>query len=131
MSDAVMVPISVGELFDKITILEIKSERIKDEGKLANVNEELRLLRGIATSLHVPNRAASAAIVHRLRVVNERIWDAEDRIREHERQHLFDGSFLDVARSIYRLNDARAAAKRELNILIPTGIVEEKSYSGY
>jgi hypothetical protein len=131
MSSAVLVPISVGELFDKISILEIKSERLSGEAKLANVNHEMRLLKDIATNLDLRERERLAAILPRLKEVNERIWEAEDKIRECERNHTFGDVFLEVARSIYRLNDARAAAKRELNILSSSMVVEEKSYAEY
>ena len=131
MTDAVMVPVSVGELFDKISILEIKSERLNDRAKVANVNEELRLLRSIAVGFQIDDQIAFAHIVAKLKAVNESIWAAEDAIRDHENRQAFDDSFLAVARSIYRLNDARAAAKREMNVLMKSRIFEEKSYAKY
>jgi hypothetical protein len=131
MSSTVNVPVSVGELFDKISILEIKSERLTDKQKLQNVNHELLLLKDIANSLDLGDRTQLATIFPRLKQVNERIWEAEDKIRDCERNKIFDSRFLEVARSIYRLNDGRAAAKRELNILTASTVVEEKSYSEY
>jgi hypothetical protein len=131
MSRTALVPISVGELFDKISILEIKSERLSDEAKLVNVNYELKLLKEIAAILDLRDRDRLAAILPRLKEVNGRIWEAEDKIRNYERSRVFDEGFLEVARSIYRLNDARAAAKRELNILTSSTVIEEKSYVEY
>lgn len=131
MSSIVNVPISVGELFDKISILEIKSERLSDKQKLKNVIHELQLLRDIADALDLGARAELATIFPKLKQVNERIWEAEDKIRDFEKNRIFDSSFLEVARSIYRLNDSRAAAKRELNLLTNSTVVEEKSYSEY
>ncbi|MDJ0447111.1 DUF6165 family protein [Methylocystis sp. JR02] len=131
MSNDILAPISVGELFDKITILEIKSERIADPDKLVNVNHEMRLLRHIAEKLEIDNRQAIGVLFGKLKDVNSQIWEAEDRIRDFERRGVFDEAFLATARSIYRLNDARAAAKRELNLLTSSSVVEEKSYSDY
>jgi hypothetical protein len=131
MSGKILVPISIGELFDKISILEIKSERIVDQDKLANVDYEMQLLKEIAkgVDLGAPERAGSLLL--KLKDVNTRIWEAEDTIRDCERRGVFGESFLATARSIYRLNDARAAAKRELNVLTSSSVVEEKSYAGY
>lgn len=131
MNDNIVAPISIAELFDKITILELKSERIADQGKLVNVNNELRLLQKIAEKLEFDDPAAVDAHRRRLKDVNGEIWDAEDKIRDFERRSVFDDSFLATARSIYRLNDARATTKRELNLLTSSSVVEEKSYSDY
>jgi hypothetical protein len=131
MSSETFVPVSVGELFDKISILEIKSERLTDQAKLKNVTTEMRLLREIAAKLDLGDRLALNEILPRLKAVNEQIWDAEDEIRDCERHGVFDDRFLKVARSIYRLNDARAAAKREINVLTSSTVVEEKSYAAY
>jgi orotidine-5'-phosphate decarboxylase len=131
MTDAVMVPVSVGELFDKISILEIKSERLNDLAKLANVIQELRLLKIITAGIQIDDQRTFAQILAKLKAVNESIWAAEDTIREHESRGAFDESFIAVARSIYRLNDARAAAKREMNVLMGSRIFEEKSYAKY
>ena len=131
MSNVILVPISAGELFDKISILEIKSERLFNEEKLANVNHEMRLLKDVSKSLTFPDREKLIAILPKLKEVNERIWEAEDNIRDFEKKHIFDENFLSVARSIYRLNDTRAAVKRDLNLLCSSIVVEEKSYSKY
>lgn len=131
MSAEISVPVSIGELFDKITILEIKSERLVDPGKLANVRHELGSLRMIAAPIAEQHAQDLPALIVQLKRVNTDIWDAEDQIRDCERQHRFGDEFLAVARSIYRLNDARAAAKREINLLTHSSVVEEKSYNPY
>ncbi len=131
MSNETFVPVSIGELFDKISILEIKAERLSDPAKLANVNKELRMLNEIAAQLDLGDRTQLLEVLPRLKAVNEDIWDAEDKIRDFERRGVFDEDFLKVARSIYRLNDGRASAKREINVFTSSSVVEEKSYSAY
>jgi hypothetical protein len=126
----IYVPIAPGELIDKITILEIKSERITDPAKLANIRRELELLREDQRR-HIVSDAAMADYERRLKDVNGRIWDLEDTIRECERTQAFDKLFLDTARAIYRTNDERAAVKREINLYLGSHIVEEKSYAKY
>jgi hypothetical protein len=121
------VPVSWGELLDKITILEIKEERIADSAARANVRRELGLLRGIAApALDDP---AAARLLATLRRINERLWDIEDAIREKEAQQDFGPAFVALARSVYKTNDQRAALKKELNGLLNSGLVEEKSYA--
>jgi hypothetical protein len=131
MSGRILVPISTGELFDKISILEIKSERIADQSKLANVNFEIQLLKEIARELKVEDSERVRTLFLKLKDVNTQIWEAEDKIRNCERRDLFNGDFLEIARTIYRLNDARAAVKREISILTSSSIIEEKSYGEY
>lgn len=131
MSAEVSVPVSIGELFDKITILEIKSERLVDPSKLANVRHELGSLRAVAAPIADQHVGELPPLISQLKRVNTDIWDAEDQIRDHERHHRFGEEFLTVARSIYRLNDARAAAKREINLLTHSSVIEEKSYNPY
>lgn len=126
----IFVPIAPGELVDKITILEIKRERIADPAKLDNIRRELELLRG-EQSRHLPADASMSAFEGRLKEVNGRIWDLEDAIRECERNQAFGELFLATARAIYRTNDERAAIKREINLYLGSKIVEEKSYSAY
>lgn len=126
----IYVPIAPGELIDKITILEIKSERIEDPDKLANIRRELELLREDQRR-HIASDAAMAEFERRLKEVNGRIWDLEDTIRECERTKSFEKVFLDTARAIYRTNDERAAVKREINLYLGSNIVEEKSYAKY
>jgi Family of unknown function (DUF6165) len=125
-----MVPISPGELVDKITILEIKSERMSDAAKLANVRTELELL----TATWRASEFASSDIAadwKALRSVNEQLWDIEDRIRDKERDAAFDAGFIDLARAVYVTNDERAAIKKRINARLGSTLVEEKSYAEY
>lgn len=126
----VSVEVSPGELIDKITILEIKSERIADPDKLANVRHELELLRGIRAA-QLSEDAELARLAGELKQVNETLWQIEDDIRDCERAKDFGPRFVELARSVYRANDRRAALKREVGELFGGAIVEEKSYSEY
>lgn len=126
----VLAPISMGELLDKIVILEIKSERMKHEDKLANVKRELESLRTIRPRA-VDESQQMQAWEKTLRAANEELWDLEDRIRDKERLGDFGPEFIEIARSIYRSNDKRAHAKKEINLLSGSTIVEEKSYAPY
>ena len=126
----ILVPISPGELLDKITILRIKQARIMEAGKLANVKLELALLEqtwrecgAAAHELGVEERA--------LQDVNERLWDIEDRIRDKEAKQSFDRDFIELARAVYLANDERAAIKKRINTLLGSRLVEEKSYKQY
>ena len=123
----VAVEIAPGELIDKITILEIKTERIVDPAKLANVCEELALLVA-ARDRSIPPMAALEALTAELKVVNEAIWDVEDALRESERAGDFGPAFVERARSVYRNNDRRAALKRAINDRLGSRLIEEKSY---
>ena len=124
------VPVSPGEVLDKITILRIKAARIKDAVKLANVRRELELLEqtwsGSAYARHDIARDETA-----LQAVNERLWEIEDRIRDKERAQAFDAEFIALARSVYVENDERAAIKKRINVALGSTIVEEKSYAAY
>ena len=126
----IQTPVSYGELIDKITILEIKSRRIADEAKLANVRNELDMLNATWA-----NSAASQTDISeeraRLLAVNEALWDIEDNIRLMERAQTFDAAFIELARSVYFRNDERAAFKREINQKLGSELVEEKSYQDY
>lgn len=125
-----LVPISPGELIDKITILEIKSARIADEQKLHNVRTELSLL----TDTWKASPYASTDISEEwagLREVNARLWDIEDDIRDKERDGAFDERFIELARAVYVTNDERAAIKRRINARLGSTLVEEKSYADY
>lgn len=124
------VKTSPGEYLDKLTILEIKSERMSDPAKLANVRRELELLRSDWAASPLA-RHDVAALVGELKAVNEALWEIEDRIRLKEAEKAFDGEFIELARSVYRTNDRRAALKRELNVRLGSEIVEEKSYADY
>lgn len=124
------VPISPGEFLDKLTILEIKAERISDPGKLANVDRELNLLRATWSSSPLAQHDV-ASLIARLREVNVALWEIEDRIRDKEAVQAFDQEFVELARSVYRTNDLRAALKRELNETLGSELIEEKSYRKY
>ena len=130
MVASIDTPIAVGELIDKITILEIKVARFADAAKIANAQTELTLLCARRDAA-LTKDAAISALSERLKSVNERIWDLEDLIRECERKKDFGEAFVTVARSIYRTNDERAAIKREINSALGSTIIEEKSYADY
>lgn len=126
----IRVPISPGELLDKITILRIKAERITDAAKVANVRTELAALDDTWKT------AASAGIdveedVRALMAVNQRLWVIEDEIRDKERARAFDAEFIRLARAVYVENDERAAIKRRINLALGSSLVEEKSYRAY
>lgn len=122
--------ISVGEFLDKITILEIKSERIEDAAKLGNIHRELETLQ--RTWLDSPFSAQDlAAEIAELKSINERLWEIEDDIRDHEARGAFDDTFIQLARSVYITNDERAAVKRRINVKAGSELIEEKSYRDY
>jgi hypothetical protein len=123
------VPTSWGELIDKITILEIKVERLTSEQAKANAAKDLGLLREIAGP--VLAESETLALVARLKALNETLWEIEDRIRDHERSGTFDAAFIELARAVYHRNDERGAVKRELNLALGSGLIEEKSYKPY
>jgi len=127
---ALKVEVSFGEFLDKITILEIKSDKIKDPDKLHNVEKELDLLRGVWSASPV-SRSDISALMKDLKRVNEALWEIEDKIRLKESVQTFDGEFVALARSVYKANDERAAIKRELNRVLGSNLVEEKSYPDY
>jgi len=126
----ISVPVSFGELIDKITILEIKSARMHDAAKLANVRTELDLL----NTTWVQNPASHIDIAAErglLKAVNEALWEIEDRIRVKEKAQAFDAEFVELARSVYFRNDERATFKRDINLKLGSQLVEEKSYEDY
>ena len=126
----ILVPVSPGELLDKITILRIKAARILDPAKLANVRLELELLEQTWRE----SRFSGADIARderALQQVNERLWDIEDRIREKEARQIFDREFIELARAVYHSNDERAAIKKRINVTLGSRLVEEKSYQAY
>jgi hypothetical protein len=125
-----LVPISPGELIDKITILEIKSQRITDAAKLANVRTELAMLTE-TWSASAWSAIDIGAEWTGLRDVNAQLWDIEDRIRDKERDSQFDAVFIELARAVYVTNDERAALKRRINTRLGSVLVEEKSYADY
>ena|ERR1043166_5174463 len=124
------VPISFGELIDKITILQIKAERIAEPHKVANVRKELAMLVAARARFGVADETAAPLQAELMRV-NAALWDIEDRIRDCERDKNFGPDFIELARSVYRTNDRRAALKRQLSELAGSSIVEEKSYRTY
>ncbi|MGE5537859.1 MAG: DUF6165 family protein [Gemmatimonas sp.] len=124
-----LVPTSWGELLDKITILEIKSERLTSETALRNVRNELSQLEAVGTQ--AGNNPRLSDLRRALKVINESLWDIEDRIREHEASQLFDDEFIALARAVYRTNDERGRIKREINLLLSSELVEEKQYKAY
>lgn len=127
---SVSVPVSWGELIDKITILEIKQHKLEDPAALANVARELDLLEAVRDRAGaLPDGVARAADA--LRAVNETLWRIEDDIRDCEREKNFNKTFIDLARAVYKTNDRRAALKREINTLMNSDIYEEKSYTPY
>jgi hypothetical protein len=126
----IQVPVSFGELIDKITILEIKARLISDASKLANVHNELNLLNATWANHHA-SQTDIAKERARLLAVNEALWDIEDRIRLKEKAQEFDKEFIELARSVYIQNDERAAVKREINVKLGSQLVEEKSYQDY
>ena len=124
------VPVSFGELIDKITILEIKATHIRDAAKVANVRTELDLLNATwkahsASAIDIGEERAS------LKTVNQTLWDVEDQIRLKEKAQAFDAEFIELARAVYFRNDERAAFKRAINLKLGSTLVEEKSYQDY
>jgi hypothetical protein len=126
----IRIEVSPGELLDKISILEIKSERIADAEKLKNIRHELGLYGDIRES-RIPGGAAMDVLIRDLKAVNETLWEVEDEIRDCEARRDFGARFIELARTVYRTNDRRAAIKREINVLCGSSIVEEKSYTEY
>ena len=126
-----LVPISPGELIDKITILEIKSARMTDAAKLHNVRTELALLNETWSASQYSRSADIGAEWTGLRDVNAQLWDIEDEIRAKERDGQFDARFIELARAVYVTNDERAAIKRRINTRLGSALVEEKSYEEY
>jgi hypothetical protein len=126
----ILVPISVGELLDKITILEIKSERIKNPGQIENIARELGALRAVGLGDDI-DRAMLERLGAELKRVNARLWDVEDAIRECDAHGDFGEKFIELARAVYRLNDERARLKKAINLASGSRLVEEKSYKSF
>ncbi|MCT0207776.1 hypothetical protein KQ305_08705 [Synechococcus sp. CS-1332] len=125
------VPVSVGELIDKLTILEIKRTRIKDLQKRRNIQNEIESLAPIVEESKLMDTASLMGLKARLSGVNEQLWEIEDAIRGHERRQDFGPEFVQLARAVYRTNDLRAELKQEINLLMGSSLVEEKSYAVY
>jgi hypothetical protein len=126
----IQVEVSPGELFDKITILEIKIERISDAGKLSNLKKEYAILSKVCQDKIQPSEELDM-LVSELKSLNENLWTVEDDIRDCERRKDFGDEFIELARTIYRTNDRRATTKRKINELLNSDIFEEKSYQEY
>ena len=122
------VEVSAGELFDKLTILHIKAERISDREKLSNVKREIEALTKVSADIEA--FPALGELQQQLKEANERLWVIEDSIREHEQRRDFGPRFIELARAVYLTNDHRARLKREINMLLKSRLVEEKSYTG-
>lgn len=125
MSNGKKVPVSIGEYIDKITILAIKSRRITDKDKVRNVLRELNQL-----VLLDSEKIIDTDLYRKLIRVNEDLWEVEDAIRVKEKNQQFDDNFIELARSVYRLNDRRADLKRQINLQYESDLIEEKSYDG-
>jgi len=123
----ILVPISVGELIDKITILEIKSERIKNAGQLENIGRELAALRAVP----LRDVAELVSLGAQLKQVNAKLWDIEDAIRDCDARGDFGIAFIEHARAIYRLNDERSRIKKAINFASGSRLIEEKSYKSF
>lgn len=126
----ILIPVSPGDLLDRITILRIKTARMTDPAQLGNVRHELELLERTWNA----STCAAAGLeseIAALRAVNERLWDVEDAIRDKERLREFDAGFIELARAVYVQNDERAAIKRRINAALGSPLVEEKSYRAY
>ncbi|MBN7770585.1 hypothetical protein KUV44_15350 [Marinobacter daepoensis] len=131
MADVIKVPVSFGEVLDKITILEIKSERIKDEEKVKNVRLELDELSKTWDEAIAGKADDIAELRKKLKAINEKLWVIEDDIRDQERAQDFGPRFIELARSVYFSNDVRAAIKKDINLALGSKFVEEKSYQDY
>ena len=127
---SLLIPVSAGELLDKLTILLIKKERITESRKLENISRELGQLESVYQE-RIKQSVELEALISELRHVNERLWDIEDEIRSCERDKAFGNTFVELARSVYRTNDRRAELKYQINGLLGSELVEEKSYEVY
>ncbi len=125
----ILTPVSIGELIDKITILQIKAERITDAGKLANVRTELDGLWPLWLEQQAA-RPTLAALKDQLKAINERMWDIQDQLRDKEAAQVFDADFITLARAVYGTNGERVAVKNEINRVAGSALVEEKQYQG-
>jgi len=122
------IEVSNGEIVDKITILQIKLEKIQDSVKRENIEKELSVL---SPELEKGSISIDQRLIDELHGVNLQLWDIEDKIREKEHQKVFDDEFIELARSVYRTNDERSRIKKDINVLTRSNLVEEKSYKKY
>lgn len=125
-----LIPISWGELFDKLTILQIKLENLKDTNALKNVKVEYYKLCKIYNNNFLEDENAKR-FFNDLKQINEKLWDIEDNIRDKERNKIFDQEFIELARSVYITNDQRSRVKKKINKFFESELIEEKSYSHY
>ena len=125
-----LVPVSPSELLDKMTILEIKSERINDTKKVMNVRHELELLSKVWSDSVTEDKVITN-LRQQLKTINEKLWEIEDDIRNEEQQNRFGKEFIELARAVYITNDKRAQIKKDVNLYLGSEIFEEKSYKDY
>ena len=125
-----LIPISWGELFDKITILQIKLENLQNQNALKNVKIEYAQLSKIY-NISFMDDAIAKKLMNNLKQINNKLWDIEDKIRDKERNNAFDEEFIELARSVYITNDGRSRIKRNINETFGSQLIEEKSYSDY
>lgn len=128
---SISIFISYGEFLDKLTILQIKTERINDKEKLANIEKELAELNSVWQRESKRLDASIEEEMHELKITNEKLWEIEDAIRDKEKNGRFDDEFIELARSVYITNDKRAELKKQINHKLGSTLVEEKSYSDY
>lgn len=127
----ILVEISVGDLFDKITILNIKLKKITDSEKLINISKELEVLNEQSKKVNISDKKALSDLTVKLQKINEELWDIENHKRECEAKKDFGESFIKLSRDVHFKNDIRAEIKKEINLLSNSNIVEEKEYSKY
>jgi hypothetical protein len=127
----ILAEISVGELFDKITILKIKTQKIQDSEKLTNIKHELNFLNNQASNINVKDQESLNKNINKLQSINEELWDIENYKRECEANKDFGEKFIELSRDVHFKNDIRAQIKKEINLLTDSIIVEEKEYSKY
>jgi hypothetical protein len=126
----ISIPVSLGELYDKISILQIKKDKISDLDKLKNIEKELEELEMILNKIWNKHGFDNVMFVH-IKDINEKLWDVEDKLRIKEKNKLYDEEFIQLARSVYFWNDKRSNVKKEINIKFGSDIIEEKSYEKY
>tara|TARA_B110000483_G_C17858272_1_gene413139 strand:- start:185 stop:562 length:378 start_codon:yes stop_codon:yes gene_type:complete len=122
---SVLIPISIGELFDKYSILVIKSEKIKDSKKLENINKELNVLKSIKEKYN------NNDLLNQLKSINEKLWDIENEKRQKEKDKIFDNEFIELARNVYIWNDKRSEIKKQIYLIFNSNILDVKEYTQY
>ena len=127
----ILAEISVGELFDKITILNIKTKKIHNSEKLNNIKKELSVLNHQASSIDVKEQALLTQNIEKLQLINEELWDIENNKRECEANKDFGEKFIELSRDVHFKNDIRAKIKKDINLLTDSSVIEEKEYSRY